>query len=595
MTDDDGATGSYGTSVTAPGPGEAPTASFTSNCTDLSCDFTDTSTAGAGPIVSWSWNFGDGNGSSVQHPSHAYSTGGTYTVTLVVTDDRGVTDTLAKSVTVPAPNQSPTASFTSSCTDLTCGFTDASADGDGTILTWSWDFGDGTTSSAQSPSHTYAATGTYSVTLTVTDDDGATDSATNSVSVIAPNQAPTAAFTWSCDGLTCSFTNESIDSDGTIQNSVWAFGDGWSSNAQHPNHTYGDAGSFTVTVTVTDDDGATDSYSETIEVGERPVASFTSACTGLDCSFTDTSTDGDGTVVFWAWNFGDGATSFAQNPSHAYSAAGTYTVTLTVDDNEGVTDSHTATVTVVAANQAPFAAFSSSCTDLSCAFTDASSDSDGTIVSWSWDFGDGNTSTAQNPSHGYGTGGTYTVTLTVTDDDGATDSVGETVSVTAPNQPPTAGFSSSCTDLSCAFTDASADADGAIVSWSWDFGDGTTSGAQNPSHGYGASGTYAVTLTVTDDDGATDVTASSVSVTAPTLITLSVSGYKVRGRQHADLTWSGANSASVDVYRDGVVILTTPNDGFQTDSINNRGGGSYTYRVCEAGSSTCSQEVTITF
>ena len=170
-------------------------------------------------------------------------------------------------------------------------------------------------------------------------------------------------------------------------------------------------------------------------------------------------------------------------------------------------------------NVAPQAAFSFGCNNLDCSFTDASSDTDGTIVSWSWNFGDGATSGNQNPSHAYAAAGTYTVTLTVTDNDGASNSVNESVTVTEPlaNQAPTADFTSSCTDLTCTFTDTSTDGDGTVVSWSWDFGDGATSNAQNPSHSYAsaAASPYTVTLTVTDDADASDSASKSVTVTEP--------------------------------------------------------------------------------
>ncbi len=163
-------------------------------------------------------------------------------------------------------------------------------------------------------------------------------------------------------------------------------------------------------------------------------------------------------------------------------------------------------------NQPPVAAFTSSCGALSCALTSSSSDPDGTISTYTWDFGDGQTSAAQNPSHTYAAPGTYTVTLTVTDNGGATNSVAHAMTVTPPNQPPVAAFTSSCSALTCAFTSTSSDVDGSISAYSWTFGDGATSTVQNPSHTYAANGTYSVTLGVTDNQGATGSVSQTVRV-----------------------------------------------------------------------------------
>jgi PKD repeat protein len=165
------------------------------------------------------------------------------------------------------------------------------------------------------------------------------------------------------------------------------------------------------------------------------------------------------------------------------------------------------------------------------------------------------------------------------------------------NYPPIADFSFTTTEHTADFTDASTDSDGTCVAWDWDFGDGNTSATQNPSHTYAAGGTYTVSLTVTDNEGATDTVSSDVTVSSGGSgeITLTATGYKVKGRQKADLEWSDATSTDVDIYRDGSMIATTANDGFYTDNINQRGGGSYTYKVCEEGTSTCSNEATVIF
>jgi len=256
---------------------------------------------------------------------------------------------------------------------------------------------------------------------------------------------------------------------------------------------------------------------------QPPVAAFTSSCSALTCAFTSSSSDPDGTISAYSWTFGDGGTSTAQNPSRTYATAGTFTVTLTVTDNQGATNAVSHTVTVTAPNQPPVAAFSSSCSGLSCSFTSTSSDPDGTISAYSWTFGDGGTSTAQNPSHTYGAGGTATVTLIVTDNQGATNTVSLTLTVTAPNTAPVVNAGPNQTvvvgllyTLSASFSDP----DNGPWTYTINWGDGSSSSGSLSTQGtFYAGHTYVVpltqhtvTVTVTDSLGASGHASKVVTV-----------------------------------------------------------------------------------
>ena len=335
--------------------------------------FTDQSSDPDGTIEARSWSFGDGATSRAQNPSHIYRMSGEYIVSLTVVDDDGASDTLTQAITVTetanGDNQPPTASFTylppPPQGSLTVNFVDLSSDADGTIVAWLWSFGDGTTSSNQNPSHTFPESGSYTVSLTVIDDDGASDTTTQTLVVSGPstgeNQPPTATFTTMpsppSDDLTVIFVDLSTDVDGTIVAWSWSFGDGESSEEISPTHTYTSSGTYTVSLTVTDDDGATGTASQTVTVGvasdQRPVASFShdppTPEVGQVVKFTDSSIVGDFPIVEWSWGFGDTETSTDRDPTHAYAAVGTYTVILTVADSHGASDTVSRTITVVKA------------------------------------------------------------------------------------------------------------------------------------------------------------------------------------------------------------------------------------------------------
>jgi PKD repeat protein len=233
-----------------------------------------------------------------------------------------------------------------------------SYDPDGTIVSYEWDFGDGTTATGITASHAYAENGSYTVTLTVEDNDGATDSASDTKTVV--NKPPVASFTESAHTVDTDETiyfdaSDSYDLDGTIVSYSWDFGDGNTATGVEAEHAYENDGAYTVTLTVTDDDGATDTATATKTVLSKapvpPVALFTENATvvktdeAIHFNASD-SYDLDGTIVSYVWDFGDGTIATGVEVDHAYTEVGDYTVTLTVTDNDGATDSATDMITV---------------------------------------------------------------------------------------------------------------------------------------------------------------------------------------------------------------------------------------------------------
>jgi PKD repeat protein len=172
---------------------------------------------------------------------------------------------------------------------------------------------------------------------------------------VEPNQAPTASFTSTCDGTTCSFDGTgSRDADGSVTSYAWDFGDGGTATGPGPSHDFVTSGTRGVTLTVTDDEGTSGSVVVPVSVlrhNAAPTASFTVTCAFLVCSAdASSSADGDGTITAYTWDFGDGSTKTTTGPSssHTYAGSGPRVVTLTVTDNDGGTGTTTRDVAPVA-------------------------------------------------------------------------------------------------------------------------------------------------------------------------------------------------------------------------------------------------------
>jgi PKD repeat protein len=288
---------------TSPPDNAAPKASFDvpACLINVPCEFKSTSTDDAA-VTEWSWDF-DGDGHADQTTATAsftYTAPGDYDVSLTVHDAQGLSDTKTSTITIAPPvNPPPTAAFTPSCTAATCSFTSTSSDAaPGSIAAYDWDFGDGSAHSSEAnPSHTYDVTAAtnFTVTLTVTDNEGAIGVATQTVSVTPPaNTPPTAAFTYTCNNASCSFSSTSTDAaPGTITTYAWDFGDHGTATVMNPLHSYAITSSkdFTVTLTVTDNDGLTGTTTQTITVS--PPAPTAEGCTTfdtyVDCVFNITA------------------------------------------------------------------------------------------------------------------------------------------------------------------------------------------------------------------------------------------------------------------------------------------------------------------
>ncbi len=402
-----------------------------------------------------------------------------------------------------------------------------SYDPDGAIVEYFWDFGDGNTASVPTVSHSYTDNGEYSVTLRIVDNLGAVGSKV-AVQVIK-NRPPVAALTESAviidkKQIVTFDASPSYDPDGTIVEYFWDFEDGTTGTGVSTTHSYSESGLYTATLTITDNDGATDTISTTKVVGNKaPMAVFIESSSNVHIDDTVTfnasnSYDPDGTIVNYFWDFGDGNTGTGELVSHAYTDNRSYFVTLTVTDNDGATDTDNTRITVI--NSLPVASFTSSpgtvnTNEFFSFDASGSYDPDGTIVNYLWDFGDGTTGTGISTQHSYSQDGTFVVTLTVTDNFGATDTT--SVTKTVRNLEPVAFFSDSAENVligEIISFDASGsyDPDGTIVNYLWDFGDGTTGTGISTQHSYSQDGTFVVTLTVTDNFGATDTTSVTKTV-----------------------------------------------------------------------------------
>lgn len=452
--------------------------------------------AGQG-FVSYLWS------TSATSDTLVVTTSGTYSVT--VTDAAGCTGSASITVTFyPNAVTNFTADTLNGCAPFTVLFNNTTTN----AATYLWNFGDGNTSTLTNPSHTYLTSGNYTVTLIGYGAGGCNDTLirTTYIHVITPPNL-TDSFTINpaseCVGELISFTNNSTNATSYL----WNFGDGNTSTATNPTHTYTLLGSYNVTLYSINNTVCglmIDSSKTQVIIYPNAIAAFNTPDTGGCPPYTVTFNNGSTLASSYSWNFGDGNTSTSTNPTHTYTNPGFYTVTLIAYGQNGCNDTLTLTNYIDVHNPGVITAQFHSDTLTGCnPFTVDFINTSITGSTYLWRFGDNTSDTSQNPIHTYVDSGAYTITLVVYNTANGCVSIPDSITlidyINVVNPPVvTSNFSGNplvgCMPLLVNFTNLSTNTN----FYYWSFGDGFTDTARNPSHSYLDSGIYTVTLIVAD-------------------------------------------------------------------------------------------------
>jgi PKD repeat protein len=467
-----------------------------------------------GPVDGYLWDLGDGTISYDEEPVHIYETPGEYTISLTISGPGGVF-TIDKPAYITArttaypPNASISADITSGTSPLTVTFTGSA---DEPVERYEWLFGDGTTAIGESALHTYQKAGAYDVTLIAAGPGGSGTTVNPSYITVAEPVIPLhASLTATPDSgmipLTVDFTSEVT---GEVKSYLWNFGDNFTSDMIHPNHTYIEPGSYPVSLTIDGPEGNfTALLGNNIEVSRKtnpPVATISADITsGTAPLHVSLSANTTGEVDGYVWDFGDGSSSYEINPTHAYAIPGNYSVRLTISGPEGSSEVRLLQpVEVLSGDKIPVAGFTAvpaaGYAPLEVSFTDTST---GTFEKYAWNLGDGAVSREKNPVHQYIKPGVYTVTHQVSGQAGRSEETKtDVITVEERPNPPVARFKADTRSGSSPVTVTLQDmSTGEITDWIWDLGDGTSSTEKNPVNTYTRPGSYSVNQTVIGPGG----------------------------------------------------------------------------------------------
>ncbi|MBL4709902.1 MAG: PKD domain-containing protein [Flavobacteriales bacterium] len=474
-----------------------------------------------GAYINSNWDFGDGNFSTLENPSHTYSSSGIYLACLTVQSTSGsCSDSACYNITVSTQAQACIALFTSQITPngstSTVFFTNQST-GFTNNTFFTFDFGDGTsttfsaTSSNLNRQRSYAP-GTYVVTLSMVDTINATNCSFTDTVIVVNNIPPPciASFSYLINpNYTVNFFGSATGGSAPYTYS-WNFGIGNGSTVMNPNFSYSTPGSYVTSLTVTDVNGFTCSFSDTIHINNTCLAAFSYAFTGNGVvNFTNLSSP-SGARINFSWNFGDGTSSNSVNPTHSYTNLGDFPVQLSMFDSSNNCSSQfmdTISITSTSNCQAAF----SYTTNNDTLFTQNLASN---YTSLSYNFGDSTTSTVGvgNPSHVYTLSGTYIVCQTVVDTmKNCSDTFCDTIviNIVPPCQ---AGFTFSVNDNVVSILNGASN----YTSLFYEFGDGSVLGTPNPMYTYAQSGTYTICQTILNTNtGCRDTFCDSVIIVVP--------------------------------------------------------------------------------
>lgn len=495
------------------------------DCTPGSVVFTNTT---VGNVTDYFWEFEGGSPltSTQQNPSVTYINSGVFDVTLTVTNSAGDDEIIQNNII--EINDSPQVEFGYAINGTVVSFFNFSEFTD----FYEWDFGDGSTSEMSDPVHDYLDDGVYTVTLTGSSACG--DDIIQEIIVVA--NPPTAAFTADVEEGCASFTVQyTSQSSNNTDDFLWVFEGGipGTSNLENPSVEYTTPGEFDVSLTVLNETGD-DVLLRTdfISVTGVPQADFSYTVSGNEVLFENQGLYGTSFI----WTFGDGEASTDESPSHTYTSDGTYTVTLT-SENECGSNSISQTVTI---SLAPIPSFNiagdqEGCAPFSVDYQSTSTNSPDTYE-WIFEGGTPTTSADAQPSVVYTEAGVYDVTLTVANGNGSnTETFTDYITV---GDNPISGFTFNTNGLEVTFFDGSDDAD----TYSWSFGDGQSSTVQNPIHTFLAEGIYTVTQTVTNDCG---TSSESVSINTYTPVSAGLSSDITAGCADLEVQFEDMSSANV--------------------------------------------------